>query len=238
MSLSFIIVFRRVKEGVTKIWMRFYFGKLSDISPHQTIQSTATTCRASCAEQMRTCILFLLVGTALSGLALELSLAAEKDEEQAIDGNVLDRLAVSNNIIENVFELEEAIIPADHRRLQLRLQDASKEELVARSDIAYAAVLMDDHDRGIRTLGQSLIDSRTPADLVAILAPGVTKEAERRMRSQGWIIRRLALDGAVGEVVLDVDSADGSVSRRGEALGVGLAWVRMVDGVCSGRLLG
>lgn len=196
----------------------------------------STACRASCAEQMRTYILSLLTGTVVSGLALELSPEAKKDGEQAIDGKLLDRLTVSNNRIENVFELAD-IVPADPRRLQLRLQDASKEELVARSDIAYVAVLMDDHDRGIRTLGQSLIDSRTPADLVAILAPGVSKEAESRMRIQGWIIRRLALDGAVGQVVLDVDSADGPVSQQGEALGVGLAWMLVMDGVCNGRLL-
>lgn len=179
-------------------------------------------------------------------MARELSPEAEKDGEQAIDGKLLGQSAVSNRI-ENVFDLENSRdSPADLRRLQLRLQDASKEEIVARSDTAYAAVLMDDHDRGIRTLGQSLIDSRTPADLVAILAPGVTKEAERRMRSQGWIIRRLALDGAVGEVVLDVNSADGSVSREGGREGGRelpegrawrrLAWVHVVAGVCNGRL--
>ena len=170
---------------------------------------------AHALKQMRTCILSLLVGTALSGMVRELSPSIEKDGEQATSGKLLGQSAVSNRI-EKVFDLKNRDIrAADPRRLQLRLQDASKEELVARSDTAYAAVLMDDHDRGIRTLGQSLIDSRTPADLVAILAPGVTKEAEKRMRLQGWIIRRLAVDGPVGEVVLDLNSADGSVSREG-----------------------
>lgn len=87
-------------------------------------------------------------------------------------------------------------------------------DAVARSDVAYAALLMDDHDRGIRTLGQSLIDSRTSADLVAILGVGVTQATEARMRAQGWRIRRLAADGprGGGDGGVDVDSARGSVS--------------------------
>lgn len=98
-----------------------------------------------------------------------------------------------------------------HRTLQLRLTDSGK-ELVARSDVAYAALLMNDHDRGIRTLGQSLIDSRTSADLVAIVGPGVTKATEVRMRAQGWRIRRIAVDGVDGDEVCDMESASGSVS--------------------------
>ncbi|CBJ30355.1 Glycosyltransferase, family GT8 [Ectocarpus siliculosus] len=84
---------------------------------------------------------------------------------------------------------------------------------MARSDVAYAALLMDDHDRGIRTLGQSLIDSRTSADLVAILGAGVTKVTETRMRAQGWRIRRLAAGGVDGDGggVHKLDSASESV---------------------------
>lgn len=100
------------------------------------------------------------------------------------------------------------------RRLQLRLTDSGK-ETVARSDVAYAALLMNDHDLGIRTLGQSLIDSRTAADLVAILGPGVTKATEVRMRAQGWRIRRIAVgDDDGGDDVCDMDSASGSVRAR------------------------
>lgn len=97
------------------------------------------------------------------------------------------------------------------RRLQLRLTDTG-EEPVARSDVAYAALLMNDHDLGIRTLGQSLIDSRTSADLVAILGPAVTKATEVRMRAQGWRTRRIAVDGVGGDEVCDMESASGSVS--------------------------
>jgi len=91
-------------------------------------------------------------------------------------------------------------------------------DAVARSDVAYAALLMDDHDRGIRTLGQSLIDSRTSADLVAILGAGVTKATEARMRAQGWRIRRLAAESphvGGGDGVPEKDSARGSVSTQG-----------------------
>lgn len=103
------------------------------------------------------------------------------------------------------------------RRLQLRLTDSGRDP-VARSDVAYAALLMNDHDLGIRTLGQSLIDSRTAADLVAILGPSVTKPAEVRMRDQGWRIRRIAVDGVGGDEVCDMESASGSVSALvGEA---------------------
>lgn len=99
------------------------------------------------------------------------------------------------------------------RRLQLHFTDASKDERIMASDEAYAALLMDDHDRGIRTLGQSLIDSRTRADLVAILAPKVSEAAELRMRAQGWRIRRLAVDMPGEEAAaLDTDSPSGSVS--------------------------
>lgn len=97
------------------------------------------------------------------------------------------------------------------RRLQLELQEASGEEPLARSDVAYAALLMDDHDRGVRTLGQSLIDSRTSADLVAILGARVSVATETRMRAQGWRIRRLSRGGGVGGG--DIDDVSVSVSR-------------------------
>lgn len=97
------------------------------------------------------------------------------------------------------------------RRLQLHLIESGREP-AARSDVAYAALLMNDHDLGIRTLGQSLIDSRTSADLVAILGPAVTKATEVRMRAQGWRIRRIAVDGVDGDKVCNMDSASGSVS--------------------------
>lgn len=108
---------------------------------------------------------------------------------------------------------------AGPRLLQLDLQEASGEEPLARSDVAYAALLMDEHDRGIRTLGQSLIDSRTAADLVAILGAGVSRATEARMRAQGWRIRRLVVDGVDGGNggnVFDMDDARESVSRGSE----------------------
>ena len=112
----------------------------------------------------------------------------------------------------SVQETDWAPSSLEQRRLQLRLTDSGKDP-VARSDVAYAALLMNDHDLGIRTLGQSLIDSRTSADLVAILGPAVTKATEVRMRAQGWRTRRIATgDGDVDDEVCDMDSASGSVS--------------------------
>lgn len=145
--------------------------------------------------------LFLVVGAALPGLAQEL-----------LPSNGGDHPVVQSERSQHASSAQ----PYPRRRLQLHLKDDSGEEPVARSDVAYAALLMDDHDRGIRTLGQSLIDTRTSADLVAILGAGVTKPTEERMRAQGWRIRRLAVDevgvGVGGDGTFDMDSASASVS--------------------------
>ena len=51
-------------------------------------------------EQMKSYILSLLAGAALSGLAVEPSPAAKEDGEQAMDGKLLDRRTASNNGID------------------------------------------------------------------------------------------------------------------------------------------
>lgn len=151
-----------------------------------------------------------MAGAALPGLAQELLPSSGGD----------DLPKRTNSVVEPNNQHQGDKVQASHRapssaqqqrRLQLHLAETGKEP-VARSDVAYAALLMNDHDLGIRTLGQSLIDSRTAADLVAILGPGVTKATEVRMRDQGWRIRRIAVDGVGGDGVCDMESASGSVS--------------------------
>eukprot|EP00752_Nemacystus_decipiens_P008140 g7280.t1 len=144
-----------------------------------------------------------MAGAALPGLAQELL--------SSNGGDGLPKRTNSGPAGQTVIRQDTDREPSTvQRRLQLRLIDSGKGP-VARSDVAYAALLMNDHDLGIRTLGQSLIDSRTSADLVAVLGPGVTKAAEVRMRAQGWRIRRIAVDGVAGGEVCDMDSASGSV---------------------------
>lgn len=150
-----------------------------------------------------------MVGAALPGVAQELLSSNGGDglskRTNNGPGNHAERLGQ---------ETDRAPSSLQQRRLQLRLTDSGKEP-AARSDVAYAALLMNDHDLGIRTLGQSLIDSRTSADLVAILGPSVTKATEVRMQAQGWRIRRIAVDavdGGGGDEVCDMGSASGSVS--------------------------
>ena len=91
----------------------FYFGKRSDISPLKArFLALSPHGLHHALRQMRTCILPILAGIALSGMARELSPTMEKDGEQAIDGKLLDQSAVSNRI-ENVFDLEDEDIRAD-----------------------------------------------------------------------------------------------------------------------------
>ena len=101
----------------------------------------------------------------------------------------------------------------DRRGLRLHLRDVEEDALHLKSRVAYVTVLLGDDDRGIRTLGQSLLDSRTIADLVAILGPQVSEGTEIRLHSQGWRIRRLAEPGFAGEggSVSKYDSTSGSV---------------------------
>lgn len=160
---------------------------------------------------MKTRYLFVILGTAvLKGAACWLLPANREDH--------LTRRLDSGPTIENQGS-DRAAHPQPRRLLQLRLRDDTGEEPIARSNVAYVALLMNDDDRGIRTLGQSLIDTRTSADLVAILGSSVNKDTEERVRAQGWRIRRLAPVADVGsglggdrEGGYDVDSPIGSVS--------------------------
>lgn len=164
--------------------------------------------------------LLLFAGACFSVVALEPPsprepLAAGVDRTPKRDKNS-KRTDREDYLEPAIDEARESPVP---RRLQLYLQDASEDEgnRPVSSESAYASLLMDDHDRGIRTLGQSLIDSRTGKDLVAILAPGVSHETESRMRVQGWRTRRLAvgdaLEGESSEEAMN-SSANGSVSIR------------------------
>lgn len=185
----------------------------------QPSHSAAIKARAQCNRTMKARSLFLVVGTVLPGLAQELlSSDGGPDHlhkiiymEQVAEGDGQYRQHTSNA------QQQQQQHPRP-RRLQIRLKDDLGEEPGARSDMAYAALLMNDHDRGIRTLGQSLIDTRTTADLVAVLGTGVSKATEDRMRAQGWRIRRLEVDdagvGSGGDSAFDMDSASGSVSSE------------------------
>ncbi|CAM9394908.1 unnamed protein product [Pylaiella littoralis] len=166
--------------------------------------------------------LFLVVGTVLPGLAEEL-LSSDGGPDH------LNKIAYMEQVAESGGQYRQHTSNAQQqqqqhprpRRLQIRLKDDLGEEPGARSDMAYAALLMNDHDRGIRTLGQSLIDTRTTSDLVAVLGTGVSKATEDRMRAQGWRIRRLEVDdagvGSGGDSAFDMDSASGSVLAHASA---------------------
>lgn len=99
------------------------------------------------------------------------------------------------------------------RQLRLHLRDNIEDDLHLKSYFAYAVVLVSNDDRGIRALGQSLIESQTDADLVAILGPKVSHETEIRVRTQGWRIRRLDKQDFSSEAgtIADVDVASESV---------------------------
>lgn len=75
----------------------------------------------------------------------------------------------------------------------------SQDEIVRHSRFAYVAVLLGDNDIGMRTLGQSLVDSGTVADSVALLGPLVSAQTEARIRAQGWVVRRLEVGDGVEE---------------------------------------
>lgn len=162
----------------------------------------------------------LLAGACLPAVALDPSYPRESLVQEGVDRSQQREESSKRTHREEYFETatDESRDPSAPRRLQLYLQDASEdgENIPVRSDSAYASLLMDDHDRGIRTLGQSLIDSRTGKDLVSILAPGVSLEAESRMRAQGWRTRRLAVrdivEGESIEEAMNNSSACGSVS--------------------------
>lgn len=168
---------------------------------------------------MKARCLFLVVGTVLPGLAQEL-LPSNGGADRLTERTNSERQHAVINTAQQQHQDQQQQQQPHRRRLPLHLKDDSGEEPVARSDIAYAALLMNDHDRGIRTLGHSLIDTRTTADLVAILGTAVSNATEDRMRAQGWRIRRLAVDddgdqagvgvGAGG--AFDMDSASGRVS--------------------------
>lgn len=163
--------------------------------------------------------LLLFAGVCLSVVALEPPSLREPLAAGGVDRPPKREENSKRTDREDYFEpaIDETRESPAPRRLQLHLQEASEDEDNPRvnSDSAYASLLMDDHDLGIRTLGQSLIDSRTGKDLVAILAPGVSLEAESRMRAQGWRTRRLVVGGVVeGELSEEAmnSSASGSVS--------------------------
>lgn len=59
------------------------------------------------------------------------------------------------------------------------------------SKFAYVTVLTREMDVGVRTLGQSIIDSGSKADRVALVAPSVSSATEERLIKQGWIVRQL-----------------------------------------------
>lgn len=175
---------------------------------------------------MKALKILFIVAAVLSSTALEVKPVEHKNTERRLDPITADetinsafaavpkRTESDTGLVRGI-DGEGINSPHVGRRLQLYLvdDDLEKENSVL-PKFAYAALLMDDHDRGIRTLGQSLIDSRTAEDLVAILAPGVTLEAELRVQAQGWKVRRLAVDGDVdGEDALDITSLSGSVRK-------------------------
>lgn len=92
------------------------------------------------------------------------------------EGQARRRLAEDNNIMPT-------------RAANWLLDD--QDEIVHASDFAYAVALLNDNDMGIRTLGESLRGSATPADLLALLGQAVSTTTEQRLRAQGWIVRRL-----------------------------------------------
>lgn len=98
-------------------------------------------------------------------------------------------------------------------QLRLHLRDNIEDHQHVKSNFAYAVVLFGNDDRDIRVLGQSLIESQTDADLVAILGPKVSHETETRARTQGWRIRRpykQAFSSEAGTAP-DVDATNESV---------------------------
>lgn len=178
----------------------------------QLLFDLTRSCPPNAQGAMRVLRLFTLAGIVLPVLAGKRLAITERHSERPSTTS----LPVEHETISKRTDITAADRSPTPRRLQLHLTDASAEQSIVRSDLAYAALLIDDQDRGIRTLGQSLIDSRTGADLVAILGPAVTLEAELRMRAQGWRIRRLVADGVGRDDALDLYSGSGSV--RGDIL--------------------
>lgn len=62
------------------------------------------------------------------------------------------------------------------------------------SEEAYATLLYSDGFLlGVRVLGQSIRESGTNRDMVALLTESVSPTAEATLRGDGWIIKRIAL---------------------------------------------
>lgn len=56
---------------------------------------------------------------------------------------------------------------------------------------AYVTVLRRDDDAGVRTLGQSIIESGSTFDRLVLLDPWVSSDTAHRLSKQGWIVQPL-----------------------------------------------
>lgn len=94
---------------------------------------------------------------------------------------------------------------------KLNLQNGQQGIRARPSDVAYVAVLLGDNDIGVRTLGQSLLDSGTTVDMVAVLAPEVGAETQSRLRRQGWIVHRVRMDEHLMGFGIDLGTIDDAI---------------------------
>ncbi|CAM9696180.1 unnamed protein product, partial [Sphacelaria rigidula] len=82
------------------------------------------------------------------------------------------------------------------------LRDSQDENSVSyHSRFAYVTVLLSDGNAvGVRTLGESILDTETYADLVMLLGPAVAADTESKIRERGWAVRRLEVGEGGNEI--------------------------------------